>query len=72
MVKIYFETTKDGINADGRHAELVALFDNEDTYMTCLGSLEKEAKKANMIITESVEGISLEGVSKIIEVYNGL
>jgi len=46
MIKVYFESRN--------HAELVAVFDNEQTYNICLPSLEKEAEKARMIVTESV------------------
>lgn len=47
MVKVYFESKV--------HAELVAIFDSEETYMLCLPTLEKAAKKARMIVTESVQ-----------------
>ena len=47
MVKVYFES--------GRHAELVATFDSEELYMACLPTLEAEAKKSNMFVTESIE-----------------
>jgi hypothetical protein len=47
MVKVYFESKV--------HAELVAIFDNESTYLLCLPSLEKEAKKHRMIVTESID-----------------
>lgn len=49
MVKVYFEQTGTW------YAELVAIFDSEETYNLCLPALEKEAKKSNMIITESIE-----------------
>lgn len=48
MVKVYFETSG--------YAELVAIFDNEETYMVCLSSLEKLALKNGFdIVTESIE-----------------
>jgi hypothetical protein len=47
MVKVYFES--------GLHAELVATFDSEELYMACLTTLEAEAKKSNMFVTESIE-----------------
>ena len=37
MVKVYFETEV--------HAELVAIFDSEETYDACLDALEKLRKK---------------------------
>jgi len=46
MVEVYFES--------GKFAELVAIFDNEDIYMSCLPALEVIAKNANMVITERV------------------
>ena len=55
MVKVYFETTKDGIHADGKYAELVAIFDSEETYYKCSEVLEEFAKESDMIVTESVE-----------------
>ena len=55
MVKVYFESTKDGINPDGKWAELVAIFDNEETYSVCKEALELHAEGLNMVVTESVE-----------------
>jgi hypothetical protein len=47
MVKAYFETNS--------HCELIAVFNNEETYLACLPSLEKLAKKHNFDkVTESV------------------
>lgn len=47
MVKVYFET--------GSYSELVAIFDDEETYDACYKSLEKLAKKHNFTyVTESV------------------
>lgn len=48
MVKVYFESKNNG------YAELVAVFDCEETYIICLPALKKEAEKANMIVTESI------------------
>jgi hypothetical protein len=49
MVKVYFELD------NGKYAELVAIFDNEETYDVCLPALEKLAKKHNFdMVTESV------------------
>lgn len=47
VVKVYFESDS--------HAELTAIFDNEAMYMVCAKALEKAAKKAGMIVTESVQ-----------------
>lgn len=47
MVKVYFETNS--------YAELVAIFDNEETYAACFPALEELAKKHGYFITESVE-----------------
>jgi len=46
-VKVYFESKV--------HAEIVAIFVDEDTYDVCLPALEKLAKEARMIVTASVE-----------------
>lgn len=47
MVKVYFETTST--------AELVAVFDNEETYERCFPALERFANEIGMFITESIE-----------------
>ena len=47
MIKVYFESPI--------YAELVAIFDNEETYLKCLPSLESLAKERVMIITESID-----------------
>ena len=47
MVKVYFETKT--------HAELIAIFDNEDAYMACIDALKLYAKKHRGFITESIE-----------------
>ena len=47
MVKVFFES--------GSHADLVATFDSEELYIACLPTLEAEAKKSNMFVTESIE-----------------
>jgi hypothetical protein len=50
MVKVYFELD------NGKYAELVAIFDNEETYDAILPSLEKFAKKNNFdLVTESID-----------------
>ncbi len=45
-VKVYYESNS--------HSEEVATFNDEDTYIKCLPSLEAEAKKQGMIVTESL------------------
>ena len=45
MVKVYFES--------GSHAELVAVFRNEEDYDACELSLIKHAHSAGMFVTES-------------------
>ena len=47
IVKVYFESEV--------HAEYAASFADEETYNACLPALEKLAKEARMIVTESVE-----------------
>lgn len=47
MVKVYFETPNT--------AELVAIFDNEETYERCFPALERFANEIGMFITESIE-----------------
>jgi hypothetical protein len=47
MVKVYFEGRND--------AELVAMFDNDDTYAMCAKILERFAKRNGKVLTESVE-----------------
>jgi hypothetical protein len=46
-VKVYFESNN--------HAELVACFKDEDTYIKCLPILSKLAEDSGMFITESCE-----------------
>ncbi len=46
MIRVYFESKN--------HSELVATFESEELYMVCLPSLEEEAKKHRMIVTESI------------------
>jgi len=48
MVKVYFET-------ENGYSELVAIFDNEETYTVCFPGLEKLARQNGFFITESVE-----------------
>jgi hypothetical protein len=48
MVRVYFET-------DG-YAELVAIFDSEETYFACSEALETQAKTNGFLyVTESVD-----------------
>jgi hypothetical protein len=49
MVKVYFEMD------NGGYAELVAIFDSEDTYNACLPALERLRKKHGFdFISESI------------------
>ena len=57
MVKVYFESSN--------HAELIAVFDNEETYSLCLDALEKEAKDNNMVVTESIESDTLKEFNEL-------
>jgi hypothetical protein len=59
MVKVYFETTKDGITSSGTYAEIVAIFSNEEIYNVCIKPLGKLATENGMILTESVEENSI-------------
>ena len=45
-VKVYFES--------GKHAELVATFESDEIYQLCVSALEKQAKKWDMFVTESI------------------
>jgi hypothetical protein len=47
-VKVYFETE------NGSYAENVAWFSDENLYMKCFKALQKEAKKDQYIIIESI------------------
>jgi hypothetical protein len=49
MVTVYFESEVGG------YAEVVATFKDEETYMACLPTLEKLAKRGRMFVTETVE-----------------
>jgi hypothetical protein len=48
IITVFFE------NESPSHANIVAKFDSEELYMSCLPALEKMAKSMNMIVTESV------------------
>lgn len=53
MIKVYFEIEQ-------KYAELVAIFDNEETYSVCLPALEKLALANGFdLVTESVEERSI-------------
>ena len=52
MVKVFFETNSTAV--------LVAIFDDEETYMYCLPGLKKLKKKGRWTyITESIKEITL-------------
>jgi len=46
MVKVYYQSNC--------HAELVATFEHEETYMLCLPALIKDAKDGEMTVTETI------------------
>lgn len=46
MVKVYLE--------DGKSADLIALFEDEDDYNNCVSSLEDNANESGFTITESI------------------
>jgi hypothetical protein len=62
MVKVYFESSKDGVTSDNKWAELMAIFNNEETYMICSSALESHAKENKMIVTESIEEQSINDI----------
>lgn len=47
MVRVFFESRS--------HAELVATFMSEELYMLCVPTLEAEAERLGMILTEVIE-----------------
>jgi hypothetical protein len=58
MIKVYFEVLY-------THCELIAVFDDEDTYNACLPALEAIAEERGGIITEGVyEDITMDDVSR--------
>ena len=58
MVKVYFENLL-------KYAEVVAIFDDEETYAACLPALERLCKKRNFDrITESVEDTPIDNIVK--------
>ena len=59
MIIVYFETTQPAA------AEIVAIFDDEETYNVCFPSLEILAKKHHWdIITESVDDNDIDDLLK--------
>jgi hypothetical protein len=65
MIKVYFES--------GSHAECVATFMDEATYMACLPTLEQIATAQGMHVTESevdIQGIT-EGAQEMIDLGSG-
>lgn len=47
MIKVFFE--------DGRTAELVAIFADDEMYQAALPALEMEAQTTGLFVTESVQ-----------------
>lgn len=59
MVKVYFETKG--------YAELIAIFDSEETYMVCLSALEKQAKENGFLyVTESIEETDINNLNRLV------
>lgn len=62
MIKVYFETNST--------AELVAIFNDDDTYMKCLPGLKRLQKEGRWLyITKSVVETSL---NELVEVYDNI
>jgi hypothetical protein len=61
MIKVYFEM-------EGSHAELVGIFDDEETYTICYPALEKLRKRHGFdMITESiVDSMEMNELDKIV------
>ena len=68
MVKVYFETTQDGSTSDGKYAELVGIFKDEETYDVCITVLEELARNNGMILTESVEEYDIDDMDEDIRI----
>ena len=49
MIKVYFESNT--------HAELIAIFESEDIYCSCVPALEKLAEERGVFLTESIEEV---------------
>lgn len=47
LINVYFESNT--------HAELIAQFNSEEIYMSCVPALEKLAEEKNLFLTESIE-----------------
>jgi len=47
MIRVYFESNT--------HAELIAVFENEDIYLSCVPALENLAQERGVFLTESIE-----------------
>lgn len=64
MIKVYLES--------GSHAELVATFMSEDTYLMCLPAIKKQAKNHRCFVTESeVDVVEIEqGAQELIDCGN--
>lgn len=61
MIKVYFESSRDGETSDGSYAELVAVVATEEIYSAIFPMLEELAKQDRMIVTESVyEDVDME------------
>jgi hypothetical protein len=47
MIRVYFESNT--------HAELIAVFESEDIYLSCVPALENLAQERGVFLTESIE-----------------
>lgn len=61
MVKVFFQTE------NGSYSEEIASFKDEDLYMKCKIALVLEAKKSNMILTESIEVDEVENAKETLK-----
>jgi len=65
MIKVYFQSIA------GSHSELVAVFPNEEVYMTCLPALRWQAEKQRCFVTEIVEGV-IDEYDALVDAYDEL
>ena len=61
MIKVYFESKG--------AAEVVAIFDTEELFTLCLPMLKDKASSERMILTESVDGLTIEDVLEEKSIY---
>ena len=56
MIRVYFESSN--------HAELVAIFDDEETFDKCRAILAGVAREARMKLTESIDESNIDDYEK--------